>query len=155
MLILLHKFGSKGLLSVLHVLVSRAICTARSYWWMLSKCKENRNHSAGSAGSLKRIWKPFSGTNELKKCSGFRATQRFCTVYIGFFLCVFLCVCVGGGGVQTYYSKKKVNIWHQEFLKELNINLKTLIKDGHFVFLPLSHSRCRSKMLPNTSSSIC
>lgn len=70
-----------------------------------------------------------------------------------FFVCSYACVL--GGGVQTYYSKKKVNIWHQEFLKELNINLKTLIKDGHFVFLPLSHSRCRSKMLPNTSSSIC
>lgn len=60
---------------------------------------------------------------DLEQPSGF-------ILYISDFFFVCSCACVSGGlvGVQAYYSKKKVNIWHQEFLKELNINLKTLIK---------------------------
>lgn len=103
---------------------------------MLSKCKGNRNRSVGSAGRLKRIWKPFSGTNELKKRIGFRTTH-FYTVYIRFLVCALRLIKVW---------EKKTKLWHQEFLKELNINLKTWVwadqtTKRHFVTLILICSR--------------
>ena len=99
---------------------------------MLSKCKENRNKSAGSVGRLKE------SEDRLKEqmCGGFLKKPSGFTLYISrFFLC---------SGLLRW--EKKTSIWHQEFLKELNINLKTWVwadqtTKRHFVILILICSR--------------